>query len=88
MPNSVLSTGSATGSIAMALVFKSGSNTFNGSMAIASDSCAMLRIMVMDSQAIEGTVFGPDRGEFSSSLDSLTNSRKNPVGKRDVLTKG
>ena len=88
MPNSVLSTGKATGNIAMALVFKSGSNTLNGNIATASDSCAMFRIMVMDSQAIEGTVFGPGREEFSSSVASLTNSLKNPVGKREVLTKG
>ena len=57
-------------------------------MATASDSCAMFRIMVMDSQAVGGTDFGPDREELLSSVDSLTNSLKNPVGKRDVLTKG
>jgi hypothetical protein len=49
MPNLVFSTGKAAGNIAMALVFKSRSNTFNGSMATASDSSAMFRIMVRDS---------------------------------------
>ena len=75
MPNLVFSTGKATGNIAMALVFKSRSNTFNGSMATASDSCAMFHIMVRDSQAIEGTVLGPDREELSWSVNSGFSAR-------------
>jgi hypothetical protein len=35
----------------------------------------MFRIMVRDSQAIEGTVLGPDREELSWSVDSGFSAR-------------
>ena len=88
MPNSVLSTGDTTGSTAIAPVFRSGSSTLSGSIATASDSCAMFRIIVTDSQAMEGTVLGPKRDGPSPAIVSLTNSRRNPAGNRDVLTNG
>ena len=72
--NSPRNTGRTSGSTAMALVSRSRSSRFRVSNATASDLWTMFFIILSDSQAIEGTVFGPGRGEFFPAAASLKNS--------------